>query len=216
MKLQEILEQEQLDEAPKGAIAAGLLGGAAGIWGAHNIQSAMNPHQERPAIVQQQQRAAPELGEIHPNLKRIDLKQQAQVNRITNKYDVDKELVQQIVELAHKYEKPVFPKAQDILSIVGIESSFDPEAVSRLRKDPAVGLMQVRPGVWNIDPSEMNDVEAQIRHGSEILQWYYQKLHNKEAAIQAYNVGLTDYRQGVGAPEYLQKFHNERQLYAGI
>lgn len=210
MKVEDILQTE-LDEkfSMKGAVAAGMLGTAA--------LNPMHGQQERPPVVQPQKKVVqPELAEIHPTAKRIDPKQVAQVARITNKYDVDEELAQQVVELANTYQKPTFPRAKDILAIVGIESSFDPDAQSQLKHDPAMGLTQIRPGVWNIDPAELQGVEAQIRICADILSYYYKKLHNKEAAVQAYNVGLTDYNRGVSAPQYLSKYHREYQLYAGI
>ena len=111
--------------------------------------------------------------------------------------------------MAFKYEDETFPRAEHILAVVGIESSYNPASVSRLRHDPARGLMQVRPGVWNIDPSELQNIEGQIKHGAEILRLYHQKLKDEDDAVQAYNIGFTNFRRGQTNPRYLNKFQNE-------
>lgn len=215
MKVNDILDQEQLNELNlKHALAAGIVGTSLmSPMKAGNAQQDMT-HRTPP---QQRQVTQNDLQPVTPTAKHIYPKAAAMVKRVEAKYtDVDEELASKIVELAHKYEKPTFPRAKDILSIIGVESSFDPEAQSALKRDPALGLMQVRPGVWNINPQALEDVESQIRYGSDILHYYYKKLHNKEAAVQAYNVGLTEYNKGNGAPQYLGKYNNEMQLYAGI
>lgn len=134
---------------------------------------------------------------------------------VLSKYKhVDPTLVDTIVAAARKYERPTFPKAEDILAVVGIESSFNPKAQSKLKRDPAKGLMQVRPGVWGLDHAVLADVENQIRIGADILSHYYDKLKDEDAAIHAYNVGITNLRKGRGLnPGYVSKFNKERQLY---
>jgi hypothetical protein len=69
--------------------------------------------------------------------------------------------------------------------------------------------------VWNIDPEELEDIESNIKHGADILHRYYKKLNNKTAAVQAYNVGITDFRRGVKSPRYLSKYQQEYGRYAG-
>lgn len=117
------------------------------------------------------------------------------------KYRVDPGLVRQIVDASIKYQDDVFPTAKDILSVIGTESSFNPDAVSQLKRDPAVGLMQVRPGVWGIDMSELKTIDGQIKHGARILALYYKKFGNREAALHAYNVGETRHRASIKNPE---------------
>lgn len=143
-------------------------------------------------------------------------REQRLVQAVMSKYNIDKQLADDIVALAHKYEHPKFPTAKDILAVVGIESSFRPEAVSGLQKDPARGLMQVRAGVWGLDPSELESIEQQIAHGAMILSQYYAKLKSKQAALHAYNVGLTAFRRGEDNPNYVDKFKKELRLYKDI
>jgi len=144
----------------------------------------------------------------------VDIKAPTFANRVAlakmlaKKYRVSETLVQEVVDLAYKYESPVFPKAVDILAIVGVESSFDPSAKSQLRHDPALGLMQVRPGIWNIKPSDLGTVEQQIKHGAQILSLYYKKLGNAEDAVTAYNIGITNFNRGRRNERYVSKYRN--------
>lgn len=116
-----------------------------------------------------------------------------------------------IFAMAKKYERPVFPKAADILAIVGIESSYKKNATSKLKKDPAKGLMQVRPGVWGIDASDLATIEDQIAFGADVLHKYYTRLGDVDKTVHAYNIGITNLRKGVGLnPGYIEKFHRER------
>lgn len=136
------------------------------------------------------------------------------VAHVSDKYRVNPKLVAQIVHAAKKHERPDFPRAQDILAVIGVESSFNPKAVSQLKRDPARGLMQVRPGVWGMDPNQLSTIDAQISKGAEILHAYYKKFGTKEAALHAYNVGETNHRKSlkkpeVGNPRYAPKVQAE-------
>jgi len=73
-------------------------------------------------------------------------------------------------------------------------SSFKPHAKSKLANDPATGLMQVRPKTLGLDSQRMEqDVEYQIKSGSDLLKDYYKRLGNSDDALHAYNVGLTNF-----------------------
>jgi hypothetical protein len=149
---------------------------------------------------------------------KVDARARTLATAITDKYAVGTDFAVKVAKLAIKHEAATFPKAEDILAVVGIESSFKPHAASKLAKDPAVGLMQVRPGVWGLDPNKLKaSAEEQIKVGSKILHDYYQKLKSKEAALQAYNVGLTNYMKKKGLnPRYVPKFDDERDMYEGM
>jgi|SRR5271157_5726064 len=208
MKVNELVlnEQQILEIQLKHALAAGVAGAAM----MSPLKSKNEPTIPPPA-------PKPQVAHIIPEPKpQIDPKKQKMAQVITQKYDIDDEFAQEVVELAHKYEKPVFPKAKDILAIAGVESSFDPDAESGLRRDKAVGLMQVRPHVWNMSPEELKDVEGSIRTGSDILQLYYKKLRNRDAAVAAYNVGMSEFRSGNTAEGYVSKYLHELKLYTGI
>lgn len=203
MKIHELKGVEQLDELNfRHAVAAAGLGAA--MLSPHKASTPVVPYQ-RPTMIQPQAKI-----EEPPPPEPIDPKVQRAAENIADKYDVDVQLAIDIVKLAKKYQKPGFPTAKDILAIIAVESEFDPEAVSGLKHDPAVGLMQVRPKVWKLDPTMLRDPEASIQKGSEILHQYYRHLHgDKASAIQAYNVGMQNFQQGTEAPNYLFKFQRE-------
>lgn len=202
MKVHEIIGEQQLDEVNLRHAAAATLAGAALMGMPHK---AITPSTPQPKAVQQ-----PNLEPIEVDAKyELDAKTQALVDAISKRYDADPNFVQEVVTLARKYQKPGFPTARELLAVIAVESSFDPNAVSGLSHDPAVGLMQIRPKVWGVDPQDLKDPATNIKMGSDILHKYYRHLHhNKAAAIQAYNVGLTDYKQGVDNQEYLMKVAN--------
>jgi len=210
MKLHEVLPQEQLDEKSlRHALAAGILGTSMAMPGAIADQQ-MSQSYERPRdeMVTTAKRIAdpfkPEINIPAPDIKRAELSRS-----IAKKYRVDIELVQQVVDLAYKYQDKDFPKAEDILAIVGVESSFNPDSKSNLKHDPAIGLMQVRPGIWNIDPDHLASTEAQIKYGAAILKRYYKRLGNAEDAVQAYNIGITKFRRGERNTRYVAKYQRE-------
>jgi membrane-bound lytic murein transglycosylase MltF len=100
------------------------------------------------------------------------------------------------VKLAEKYADPVFPKKEDILAVMGIESHHKNGLKS---KAGALGLMQVDPKAWKLDPTKLKtDKEYNIKNGVMVLKTLYDKFGDKESAIKAYNVGA----RGLKLPKY--------------
>lgn len=208
------VKEQQLDEiGVKRTMAAGALALATGMGGSNLPMPTQNrapttepvaTKKEQPAPVEQ---PAPEKKSLDPKLKKF-------TDIVVKKYNINYDLASKIVTLAKKYEHKSFPRAEDLLAIIGIESSFNPGAVSGLESDPAVGLTQIRPNIWGFDAEELRgDVEKQISASSNILSKYNRHLNSKEDAIHAYNVGLTAFRRGDYNPKYVAKFANEKQLY---
>lgn len=203
MKVEELvpkLDQQQLDEIKlKHALAIGALAASAAM-----------PINKQPSQPSAQQASASQNYKQDAEQRRFDLL----VDKVMVKYHVKQDFAEDVVNLALKYEKPDFPKASDILAIISIESSFDPKAVSRLKKDPAIGLMQVRPKVWGIDADELkNSIEKQISMGTEVLHKYHLKLNAKEKAVEAYNVGLSNFKKGIGNKQYVAKFKKALEYF---
>ena len=207
------LFEDQLDErtALRKAAAAAALAATLAAPGGLKGHDVTPTHDEKPRDEMVVTAKKPTLD--LPRMK-VDIKAPTFVERVklakmlAKRYRVSESLVQEVVDLAYKHESPVFPKAADILAIVGVESSFDPNAKSALKRDPAVGLMQVRPGVWNIKPGDLSTVEQQIKHGAQILSHYYKKLGDKESAVHAYNIGITKFRRGGRNERYVSKYRN--------
>lgn len=124
-------------------------------------------------------------------------------------------LVRQVVEYAHTYARPDFPRQADILALVAIESSFRPNAKSNLAHDPAIGLTQIRPEKWKhkYDPRDLKDIRNQIKFCAEILEHNYKRLDRRpDMALHAYNVGMTAVLRGQKNPKYVWKFHKAKEV----
>jgi soluble lytic murein transglycosylase-like protein len=202
MKIQEILNEDQLDEKLRDVIAAGMIAAASLSPQALKDSPPPKPTPEQTAVWKKRQA-----------MQEIEV----MAASIQKRYKVDKVKAQEIVKLAKKYEKASFPKAVDILSVIGVESSFKPTAQSNLKNDPAVGLMQVRPKVWGLDKSDIDTPEEQIKIGADILHKYYNKLGSEDKALHAYNIGITNFKRGTGLnPKYVDKVNAEQSWYEKI
>jgi len=214
VKIQELHEQ-QLDEISlRQAMAAGMIGATALGLPKDLTHGAIPPSEQRHVVI-----PAQHLGGSKPPMPEAPLppEQEQTVQLILKKYrGADEETIRRIVSAAYANQKPIFPRAHDILSIVGIESSFRPGAVSELRRDPARGLMQVRPAVWGLEPDPLHDIETNIKTGSDILSQYFKKLRDREKALHAYNIGITSVLNGETNPAYVEKFQREREQYKAI
>jgi len=140
---------------------------------------------------------------------------QSYVSKITDKYKaITKDKASEIVSAVVKHAKLDFPQQHHLLGLIGTESSFNENARSgKLKHDVAKGLTQIRPGIWNIPHAELSTVEGQVKHGADILHSYYKKLGSKDAAIQAYNLGITNFKKGKTNIDYLNKVKTESALF---
>jgi len=204
MKVLDILteDQQRLDEISfKQGLRAGAMIGAMALPSMINTQY-QEPPPNIPKTVQSKQ--------VNPKFEQL-------ATEIARTYKCDPKLALEVVELAHKHADPVFPTAQDIIHLIGVESSFNPTAVSGLKKDPAYGLTQIRPETNGLTRADLQTPEAQIIHGVKKLKHYFNRLKgDKNATLQAYNIGLKNYLRGKKAPKYIKKFDVEQQRYASI
>lgn len=196
-----ILAQELEEGKIKNAALAVATAGA--LLGGSVQQTAHNTSMPNKNIIQSIKKPAQKTSD---DLKKV----------ILAKFNVDDSKANQIVHAAIKHSHPVFPQAQHLLALAGIESSFNDKAVSKLKNDPARGLTQIRPMVWNIPPKELSTIDGQIKHASNILKTYHEKLGDPDKAIAAYNIGITNLNLGKkrdAAQRYLTKFKNELNRY---
>jgi hypothetical protein len=134
------------------------------------------------------------------------------VNKVLAKSDVEENLVREAVKHAVKYERAVFPRAEDLVAVIGIESSWNPNAKSSLATDPAIGLTQIRPAVWQHkigDPKKLEKVENQIKYSALILEEYHVRLKDKRKTVIAYNAGITAFYEERYDDKYINKFQRE-------
>jgi soluble lytic murein transglycosylase-like protein len=230
MKADEFLTERQLDEIDlRKAGAKTALGMAA--FNALVTNPIYNHGDERPQGVQQQIQAqdnrartpvkpptAQPAKKVEPppatGFVRNEIKPDEAAQKIAKRFKLEPEVALNIVNLAKKHEKPGFPRADDILSVIGIESGFNPKAVSNLKKDPALGLTQVRAKMWGQNPKTfINDIDKQIEVSSDILADYNQQLKNPLNAVHAYNIGIGAFQKGEYNPDYVRRFQREKQFY---
>lgn len=196
------LEENKLTQAVAGAVVAGSM-----LAGIHHVLKPL-AQQETPT-----QRAVTGEVQTDPHSEHREHLFNTALGKFKN---ADPDKVRKIVDLAIKHSDPVFPKAHHLMALIGVESSFNEKAKSQLKVDPAVGLTQIRPGVWNIPHHELSTMEGQIKHGANILKKYHQKLGTPEATFGAYNIGITNQRKGRGkeaADRYVGKITSELKRY---
>lgn len=214
------IQESRFRNAAMAGVAAASLAGAmntsAKLQRQHELDQVPKPNVQSLAVHPRSHTAQPEFDNLEwseqERSKEVGYHVDNWAESIAQKYRIDPRLARTIVVLAIKHEDKVFPRATDILAVIGVESSFNPSAVSKLRRDPARGLMQVRPGVWKIDPSELNDIEKQIVIGVRILKKYYARTGDEEGALHAYNIGITNYRAGKTNPAYVAKVEREKSF----
>lgn len=225
MKLNEVIQvsnlsEEQLNEiTAKQIIAAGAIALAA--FGINKRMQDKADYEHERIAAQSQKQTAPKVDQTRlKEFKRLEKELNNMAKVIANKYQKDPEEAKAFAALAKKYEKPDFPKAKDLLALMGTESSFNPNAVSALKKDPAVGILQIRPLMWGLDPSALRkSVDLQVSTAADILQKYHAKLGDKDSAIKAYNIGITNFKKGKqldAAERYHTKYRNEVSQYSNI
>lgn len=223
----EILESVELDEGFKDTLKNAAVAAAIGFTAATPMAyKAHQAHQTQISAKQAQQtQQAKNIQKALNSVKKdfdvkaelIDPKYREIAQQIADEYNVDIFHAVDIVKLAYKYEKQDFPKARDILAVIDLESSFNKNAVSQLKADPAIGLMQIRPETNGLGLADLNTIDEQIKHGVEILNKNYNELRgNKLKAVQAYNIGLKKYKDGNRAPKYLAKYKNALKKYAEV
>ena len=123
---------------------------------------------------------------------------------LKREYDLKQQKAENLVLLAEKYADDVFPKKKDILAIAAVESEFD----YRARNSCCHGLLQVnfsehREKIKGNLQTLYNPSEN-IKVAVKILKEYYLLVgKDKEKAIQAYNIGITAFKNGRKAKKYL-------------
>ena len=107
---------------------------------------------------------------------------------VITKREIDRKLARQIAGLVNKYSRVYGQDPDLVLSIIAVESDFDPRARSPVG---AVGLMQVMPQWKQVlgIREELSDPETSIRYGLQVLGFYRNMYGDLEMALTAYNRG---------------------------
>ena len=118
------------------------------------------------------------------------------IEYISKEYKIDVGKINDLVLKVEKLTSNNFPSKIDVLSIIAIESRFKTNA---LNKSGAKGWMQIK---YKLVHSEHENILA----GIELLTNYNNKLKSERATIEAYNVGITNYKNGIRNPDYYNKY----------
>lgn len=111
--------------------------------------------------------------------------------------DIDRALYpREYREYVEKYAEQYDVPANLVYAVIRTESSFDPEAVSRVG---AVGLMQMMPSTFRwladdilveeLEDEALYDPEVSIRYGVYYLRRMYDRYGDWETALASYNAG---------------------------
>ena len=119
------------------------------------------------------------------------------IDHISEKYHVPPYHAAVIYNAAKENSTDTYPKLEHTLAIIAIESGFNHLAKS---KAGAKGLMQVL-----YKDTEYN-IPSNIRDGVQLLVSYKQSLGREEAVVQAYNVGIGNYKKGHRNKSYLHSY----------
>lgn len=140
---------------------------------------------------------------VHHKVPTKPFKHNTLVAFISTKYNIEYSRAKEIVIIAEEHsEKNKFPRLHDTLAIIGIESSYKETAVSKCN---AKGLMQILYKKVSFDP------KLNIVAGTDLLKDYIKRLPTKDAAVQAYNVGIANFNKGIRNKDYLTKFKQEKE-----
>lgn len=130
------------------------------------------------------------------------------------RYRVSPQVIFDLVTLAHKvgHQHKLDPLL--IIAVMGVESSFNPIAESRVG---AKGLMQIIPHFHaeKLEPfggdKAVFEPAANVVVGAQILKEYLRRTGNLSIALQMYNGALADPKD-----EYTHRVLNERQRLHGV
>jgi len=109
------------------------------------------------------------------------------INAFSTRYPTYSDILDSVYTKSLKYKF----KPELVLSIIQVESNFDPKAISYMG---AYGLMQINLAVWenelNIDKDRIFDIGYNIDLGLQVLKHYYDETDgNLKRAIHLYNNG---------------------------
>lgn len=129
-----------------------------------------------------------ELGALHSYVASQSEEDVIFLKIVITKKSIDRALARQIARHVRRYAALYSEDPDLVLSIMAVESDFDPNIVSYMG---AVGLMQVMPQWSKIlgITEPLTDPETSIRYGLQILGFYRAMYKDLETALTAYNRG---------------------------
>lgn len=133
------------------------------------------------------------------------------VSYISNSWNVSLAFAKEIVDIADKNAFEDFPKRNDILAIIAVESGFRPKASLR----GSYGLMQIekKSHIRKLAGRSIFSPSVNIEIGAQILNEYFKLLgKNIKATLLSYNAGIGNYKRGRFKYEYYLKYKKQLAL----
>lgn len=165
-------------------------------------------------VFQQQNFSLTGLGEIPDPVIEEDQHTLRLIQFVASRFKKPESLISKIVHAAQKYARTDFPKTEDILAIIAVESTYNTSA----RHRGSWGLMQIEAKSHRdrYRGENLANIDTNIRVGSEVLNEYYVSMGSRPKAIMAYNVGIGSFLKGHRPHEYLSKVNRERDALSRI
>jgi len=104
--------------------------------------------------------------------------------------------IYRVSKAAYKWGKHYAISPYLIMSVAHRESNFNPRAVSSVG---AIGIMQIMPKVWGLNPYKLEDIDYNVQHGARILKHYQDRYGSTDRLLFHYWGGNND-RHGYGYP----------------
>ncbi len=133
------------------------------------------------------------------------------VSYVSKRFKLSETAAQEIIALADKYATDSFPKRNDILAIIAVESSYNTRAKNR----GCYGLMQIQKAshLKALKGRSLHNPAVNIEVGAGVLTAYYDLLkENKRGAILSFNAGIGSYLKGRYETKYYLKYLKEKDL----
>lgn len=129
-----------------------------------------------------------ELSKLHETIRSNDNESSIYYKIIILQPKIELNKAKEIAKNIEKHSRDYNVEANLILSIIYVESRFDPEAVSHAG---AIGLMQVMEGwqnAWDIN-EDLRNINTNIKYGTQVYSTYRHIWSDVELILTAYNRG---------------------------
>jgi hypothetical protein len=133
------------------------------------------------------------------------------IENIVSRFKLSVPVAVNIISLATENAYEDFPKKNDILAIIAVESSYNAKSLLR----GCYGLMQIekKSHKEKLAGRSLYNPAVNIELGSKILNQYYVLLgKNKRAAILAYNSGIGNYLKHRFKSIYYEKYRKQLEM----
>lgn len=125
--------------------------------------------------------------------------------------DVDPILLEDILEHADRLAYEDFPRREDIISVIAVESGFRTCPTDGLG---SYGLMQVNAKANRINKETLCNPQVNMIHGVRILRENYETFRSERKALLVYNAGIGNFLEGNYNDDYYRKFKMWRSKFS--